>query len=168
MTDFVAAFGEVMLRLTPPDSERILQSPHFLASFGGGEANVVVSLANFGLASRFITVLPAANPVADAFISELRRFGVDNTHIVRGPGRMGVYFLETGANQGTIDWDRAFENITWFHITGITPAISASTAELAIEALKKAQEKGIRSSCDLNYRKNLWKWGKAACEVMPE
>ncbi len=187
MTDFVAAFGEVMLRLTPPDSERILQSPHFLASFGGGEANVVVSLANFGLASRFITVLPAANPVADAFISELRRFGVDHTHIVRGPGRMGVYFLETGANQrpsrviydrdysaislakpGTIDWDRAFENVTWFHITGITPAISASAAELAIEALKKAQEKGIRSSCDLNYRKNLWKWGKAACEVMPE
>src|SRR5579883_2067035 len=92
MTDFVAAFGEVMLRLTPPDSERILQSPYFLASFGGGEANVAVSLANFGLASRFITVLPAANPVADAFISELRRFGVDHTHIVRGPGRMVCIF----------------------------------------------------------------------------
>lgn len=176
-----------MLRLAPPDSERILQSPRFVATFGGGEANVAVSLAHFGAHSRFITVLPEANPVADAFIGELRRFGVDHRHIVRGRGRMGVYFLETGANQrpsrviydreysaialakpGAIDWDRAFDAVTWFHTTGITPAISASAAELVLEALKKAREKGIRTSCDLNYRKNLWKWGKAACEVMPE
>jgi 2-dehydro-3-deoxygluconokinase len=187
MAGLIAAFGEVMLRLTPPDSERILQSPRFDASFGGGEANVAVSLAQFGTMSRFITVLPEANPVAEAFIGELRRFGVDHGQIVRGRGRMGVYYLETGANQrpsrviydrdysaiavakpGAIDWNRALEGVTWFHTTGITPAISASAAELALEALKTARQKGIRTSCDLNYRKNLWKWGKAACEVMPE
>ncbi|MGH9583820.1 MAG: sugar kinase [Bryobacteraceae bacterium] len=187
MAGLIAAFGEVMLRLAPPRSERILQSARFEATFGGGEANVAVSLAQFGVPARFITVLPEGNPVADAFIGELRRFGVDHSRIVRGPGRMGIYFLETGANQrpsrviydreysamslakpGAIDWDRALEGVTWLHTTGITPAIGASAAEIALEGLKKAREKGIRRSCDLNYRKNLWKWGKAACEVMPE
>lgn len=187
MAGLIAAFGEVMLRLAPPDAERILQSARFVATFGGGEANVAVSLAHFGAAARFITVLPEANPVADALIGELRRFGVDPSHIVRGRGRMGIYFLETGANQrpsrviydrdnsaialakpGAINWDRALDGVSWFHITGITPAISASAAELALEVLNKARQKGVRVSCDLNYRKNLWKWGKAACEVMPE
>jgi 2-dehydro-3-deoxygluconokinase len=187
MPSLFASFGEVMLRLSPPGFERILQTPHFLASFGGGEANVAISLAQFGAAARFITVLPEANPLADSFLGELRRFGVDAEHIARAPGRMGIYFVETGANQrpskvlydrahsaiaeakvGMIDWEAALKDVTWFHITGITPALSASSAELAIEALRKARELAIETSCDLNYRKNLWKWGKQAHEVMPQ
>jgi len=183
----IATFGEIMLRLTPPGFERFLQSPQLQATFGGGEANVAVSLAQFGAASRFITVLPAANAIADAFIGELRRFGVDAGQIVRGPGRLGVYFVEAGANQrpskvlydrdhsaislakpGSIDWQKALKDVSWFHITGITPAISASAAELALESLHAARAHGIKISCDLNYRKNLWKWGKQAGEVMPE
>ncbi len=187
MSHLIASFGEVMLRLSPPGFERLLQTPHFIATFGGGEANVAVALAQFGAAARYITVLPEANPIADAFIGELRRFDVDASHIVRGPGRMGVYFVETGANQrpskvvydraysamaeakpGVIDWPTALRDATWFHTTGITPALSASAAELAIEGLRTARELGIRTSCDLNFRKNLWKWGKDACEVMPQ
>jgi 2-dehydro-3-deoxygluconokinase len=186
-TPLIATFGEVMLRLTPPGYERFLQSPHFNATFGGGEANVAVSIANFGGQSRYITVLPKANAIADALISEVRRFGVDTAQIVRGPGRMGVYYVEAGANQrpskvlydregsaialaspGSIDWKAALSGATWFHTTGITPAISGSAAELALEALRTAREMGIQTSCDLNYRKNLWKWGKSASEVMPE
>jgi 2-dehydro-3-deoxygluconokinase len=177
----------VMLRLTPPGFERLLQTPVFNASFGGGEANVAVALAQFGAPSRFITVLPEANPIADALVGEMRRFGVDASQIVRGPGRMGIYFIEAGANQRAskvlydrahsaisiaapdlIDWSRALEGATWFHTTGITPAVSESAAEMAIAALKKARDLGAQTSCDLNYRKNLWKWGKPAFEVMPE
>lgn len=183
----IATFGEIMLRLTPPGFERFLQSPQFIATFGGGEANVAVSLAQFGAGSRYITVLPPANPIADAFIGELRRFGVDPSEIVRAPGRMGIYFVEAGANQrpskvvydreysaialakpGTVDWRKALNGVNWLHVTGITPAISASAAELTIEGLRVARELGIHVSCDLNYRKNLWKWGKPAAEVMPE
>ena len=175
-----------MLRLTPPGFERLLQSPLLSATFGGGEANVAVSLAIFNLRSRYITVLPG-NALADAFVGEVRRFGVDCDQIVRGPGRMGIYFVESGASQrgakvlydrensaialakpGSINWDEALKDVSWFHITGITPAISASAAELSLEALRAARAKGIQISCDLNYRKNLWKWGKAAHEVMPE
>lgn len=180
-------FGEIMLRLAPPGFERILQSPRFVATFGGGEANVAVALASFGAPAAYVTVLPGANPVADAAIAELRGRGVDTSGIVRGKGRMGIYFLETGANQrpskvvydrdasaialakpGDIDWDAALEGAGWFHITGITPAISASAAALSLEAAQKARAKGIAVSCDLNYRKNLWKWGKPASEVMRE
>ena len=187
MTPVFASFGEVMLRLSPPGFERLLQGPQLVATFGGGEANVAVSLAQFGAAARFITVLPESNPLADAFVGELRRFNVDAGHIVRGPGRMGIYFVETGANQRpskvlydraysaiaqakpeAIDWDGALKGATWFHISGITPAISAAAAELAISSLRKTRELGIEVSCDLNYRKNLWKWGKEAGEVMPE
>ena len=144
-------------------------------------------LANFGLPARYVTVLPDANPIADAAIGELRRFGVDTSHIVRGKGRVGIYYLEAGANQraskvvydransaialakpGDIDWDTAFDGAGWFHITGITPAISASAAELSLESMKKAREKGLTVSCDLNYRKNLWKYGKPPTEVMSE
>lgn len=176
-----------MLRLTPPGFERFLQSPQFIATFGGGEANVAVSVAQFGAGSRYITVVPPANPIADAFIGELRRFGVDASEVVRAPGRMGIYFVEAGANQrpskvvydreysaialakpGTIDWRKALKGVSWLHVTGITPAISASAAELTIEGLRVARELGIHVSCDLNYRKNLWKWGKPAAEVMPE
>jgi len=187
MTPLVATFGEIMLRLTPPGFERLLQTPQFQASFGGGEANVAVALAQFGGQSRFITVLPESNAIADAFAGELRRFGVDASRIVRGPGRMGIYFIEPGANQrpskvlydragsaiaaaspDSINWEHALHGAAWFHTTGITPAISASAAEMAIAALKEAKALGLQTSCDLNYRKNLWKWGKAACEVMPE
>jgi 2-dehydro-3-deoxygluconokinase len=187
MGPVVATFGEVMVRLTPPGFERFLQSPQFIATFGGAEANVAVSLAQFGASSRCITVLPHHNFIADALIGELRRYGVDASHIVRAPGRMGIYFVEAGANQrpsrvlydregsaialakpGIIDWKSVLEGATWFHTTGITAAISASAAELVLEGLHAAREMGIQISCDLNYRKNLWKWGKPASEVMPE
>jgi 2-dehydro-3-deoxygluconokinase len=187
MSKETVTFGEIMLRLTPPGFERILQSPQFLASFGGGEANVAVTVAALGLPAAYVTVLPAGNPIADALIGELRRFGVNTSRIIRGKGRMGVYFLETGANQrpskvvydrdysaialakpGDIDWDATLADAGWFHVTGITPAISGTTAALALEAVGKAQGKGITVSCDLNYRKNLWKWGKPAPEVMRE
>ena len=182
----IATFGEVMLRLSPPGFERFLQSPQFAATFGGGEANVAVSLAQFGAAARYITALPEKNALAEGVIGELRRFGVDTSHIVRSGGRMGIYFVEAGANQrpskvlydreysaiallkqGGIDWKNALGGATWLHVSGITPAISASAAELTLEALQTAKEMGIQTSCDLNFRKNLWKWGKTAAEVMP-
>jgi 2-dehydro-3-deoxygluconokinase len=187
MPTTTVTFGEIMLRLAPPGFERILQTPGFVATFGGGEANVAVAVAGFGLPARYVTVLPPNHPVADACIGELRRFGVDTSQILRGKGRMGVYYLETGANQrpskvvydrdnaaiamakpGEIDWDGALAGAGWFHITGITPALSATAAGLALESVTKAQAMKITVSCDLNYRKNLWKWGKPAAEVMQE
>jgi 2-dehydro-3-deoxygluconokinase len=174
-----------MLRLAPPGFERFLQSPQFVATFGGGEANVAVAVATFGLPARYVTLLPPNHPIADAVVGELRRFGVDTSQIVRARGRMPVYYVETGANQraskvvydrdyssvalaksGDVNWDAAFEGCGWFHVTGITPAISASAADLTFEAARAARAKGITISCDLNYRKNLWKWGKPASEVM--
>src|SRR5437763_5383082 len=179
-------FGEIMLRLAPPGLERFLQTPQFVATFGGGEANVAVTLAQFGAPAAFVTVLPS-NPIADACVAELRRFGVDTSKIVRGKGRLGIYYLEAGANQrpskviydrensaialakpGAINWDEAFAGAGWFHITGITPAISGSAADLALESVRAAKSKRLTVSCDLNYRKNLWKWGKPAAEVMRE
>ena len=176
-----------MLRLAPPGFERFLQSPQFVATFGGGEANVAVAVSGYGVPARYVTVLPPNNPISDAFIGEMRRFGVDPSHIVRGKGRFGIYFVENGANQrpskvvydregsaialakpGDLNFDTVFEGAGWFHITGITPAISQSAADLAMESVKKAREKGLTVSVDLNYRKNLWKWGKAAHEVMAE
>ncbi len=176
-----------MLRLAPPNLERILQTGAFVATFGGGEANVAVSVAGYGIPTSYVTVLPANHPVADACIAELRRFHIDTTHIVRARGRMGIYFLEAGANQrpskvvydrdnaaiavarpGSIDWDAIFNGATWFHITGITPALSATAADLSLESVRKAKSKGLTVSCDFNYRKNLWKYGKTAPEVMRE
>src|SRR3989454_1589804 len=187
MTKMVVTFGEIMLRLAPPGFERFLQTPQFVATFGGGEANVAVALAGFGSPAAYVTVLPPNQPIADAAVGELRRFGVDTSRIVRAKGRMGVYYVEAGANQrpskvvydrdnaaialakpGDIDWDSALEGAGWFHITGITPALSASAAELALESVRKAREKGLTVSCDLNYRKNLWKYGKPAADVMRE
>ncbi|HUJ95735.1 MAG TPA: sugar kinase [Terriglobales bacterium] len=187
MNQLTVTFGEIMLRLAPPGFERFLQSPRFEATFGGGEANVAVSLAGFGLPAAFVTVLPEKNPMADAAIHELRGLGVETSRIVRGQGRLGIYFLEAGANQrpskvvydrdrsaialaksGDIEWDNVFHDAGWFHITGITPALSESAAALALESVSKARGKGITVSCDLNYRKNLWKWGKPAAEVMRE
>ncbi len=182
----VATFGEIMLRLSPPGFERFLQSPQFVATWGGGEANVAVSIAQLGGESRYVTVLPEANPLAEACIGELRRFGVDTRHIARAPGRLGVYFVEAGANQrpskvvydragsaiaiaqpGSIDWQRVLHGAAWFHITGITPALSESAATLAIESLQAAKSIGAQTSVDLNFRKNLWKWGRSAQQVMP-
>jgi 2-dehydro-3-deoxygluconokinase len=187
MTKTTITFGEIMLRLAPPGFERFLQSPSFGATSGGGEANVAVALAGFGLPATFVTVLPEKNALGDAVIGELRRFHVDTSKIVRGKGRLGIYFVEAGANQrpskviydrefsaialakpGDIRWDEVFEGAGWLHITGITPAISASAAALALESVAQARAKGITVSCDLNYRKNLWKWGKTAAEVMRE
>lgn len=176
-----------MLRLAPPGYERFLQTPQFVATFGGGEANVAVALAGFGWPAAYVTVLPEKHPIADAVVGELRRFGVDTSKIVRGKGRMGVYYVENGANQrpskvvydrdqaaiaiarpGAIDWNGVFDGAGWFHITGITPALSASAAELALESVAAARGKGLTVSADLNYRKNLWKYGKSAPEVMRE
>ena len=179
-------FGEIMLRLKSPGHERFFQSPMLEATFGGGEANVAVSLANYGEDVGFLSVLPK-NAIGDECIKELRRFGVDTSRVVRGGERLGIYFLETGANQrpskvvydraysaiamakpGDIDWEKTFAGVEWFHITGITPAISESAMELSLESVKEAKKRGITVSCDLNYRKNLWKYGKKASEVMRE
>ena len=182
----VVTFGEIMLRLKAPGHERFFQSPAFEATFGGGEANVAVSLANFGLDAAFVTALPD-NDIAHACVRELRAFGVDVSHIAFGNGRLGIYYLEAGANQrpsnvvydrefssislvqpGSIDWARVFHGASWFHVTGITPALSASAAETALEAAKAAKALGLTVSCDLNYRAKLWKYGKTAQEVMTE
>ncbi len=182
----VVTFGEIMLRLKAPGHERFFQSPAFEATFGGGEANVAVSLANFGLDAAFVTALPD-NDIAKACVRELRGFGVDVSHIAFGGGRLGIYYLEAGANQrpssvvydrefssisqvqpGSIEWARVFEGASWFHVTGITPALSASAAETALEAAKAAKLLGLMVSCDLNYRAKLWKYGKTAQEVMTE
>ena len=182
----ILTFGEIMLRLKPCGVERFFQSPYFEASYGGGEANVAVSLANYGMEAAFCTVLPN-NALGDACISELRRNGVDTGKILRGEGRMGIYFLEQGANQlpakvvydrdysaialakpGSIDWENAFEGVGWFHITGITPAISETAMRLSFEAVRAAKRRGVTVSCDLNFRKNLWKYGVSAPEIMRE
>ena len=182
----VVTFGEIMLRLAPPGFERFLQSPQFAATFGGGEANVAVALASLGQPAAYVTALPA-NPLADACVSQLRSFGVDTSHIARTPGRLGIYFVEHGANQRSskvvydraessialakpsdFNWSAIFEGASCLHISGITPAISASAAELAVESVRAAKAAGLIVTCDLNYRKNLWKWGKPASAVMPE
>lgn len=182
----IVTFGEIMLRLKPMGAERFFQSPLFEATFGGGEANVAVSLANYGMDAAYVTVLPQ-NEIADACIAELRKFGVDTSLIKRGPGRMGIYFLESGANQrpskvvydrsysaialakpGDIDWKTVFRDANWFHITGITPAISESAAQLSLESVKIAREMGLTVSCDFNYRGKLWKYGKTSIEIMTE
>src|SRR5580698_816454 len=168
MSKLTVTFGEIMLRLGPPGFERFLQSPQLVATFGGAEANVAVTVASLGLPAAFITVLPDKNPLADAAVGELRRFGVDTSRIVRGKGRLGVYFVEAGANQrpskvvydrdnsaiaiadpGAIDWKAALNGAGWFHITGITPAISGRAAKLAFDALKAARDMDLTVSCDL-------------------
>lgn len=179
-------FGEIMLRLKPLNWEKFFQSPLLEATFGGGEANVAVGLARFGLNVAYVSVIPN-NLIGDACIGELRKQGIDTSLIIRKGNRLGIYFLEAGANQrsskviydrshsaiaeakpGDISWDKIFNEVSWFHISGITLAISLSVSELSLEAVKKAREKGITISCDLNFRKNLWKYGKSAPEVMGE
>jgi 2-dehydro-3-deoxygluconokinase len=182
----VVTFGEVMLRLKSPGFERPFQSPHLEATFGGAEANVAVSLAQFGLPVSFVTAVPS-NPLGESAVSEIRKFGVDTRFIKRAGDRLGIYFLESGSNQraskvtydragssiaaakpGDFDWNAILEGASWFHISGVTPAISASAAALSLEAVKVARSKGITVSCDYNYRKNLWAYGKKAPDVMRE
>lgn len=174
-----------MLRLATPDYLRFSQSQSLVATFGGGEANVAVSLANYGIPVDFITRLPK-NDIAQSCVMDLRKYGVGTDKIVWGGERMGIYFLETGAvsrgskvvydrahsaiseiQPGMINWEKVFEGASWFHWTGITPAISQSAADVCLEAIQTANRLGVTVSCDLNFRKNLWKYGKKAGEVMP-
>jgi 2-dehydro-3-deoxygluconokinase len=182
----IVTLGEIMLRLKAPGVERFFQSPMFEATFGGGEGNVAISLANFGLDVAFVTALPK-NPLADACVRHLRGYGVETSHIQRSGERLGLYFLEAGANQrpsnvvydrsnsaiataqaSSFDWDAIFAGAGWFHITGITPAISKTAAELALTAVQAAKSRGVTVSCDYNFRKKLWQYGKTAPEVMGE
>lgn len=174
MSKRVVTFGEIMLRLAPEGYRRFVQADRFGAVYGGGEANVAISLANFGLDSRYVTRLPA-HEIGQAAVNTLRSFGVDTAHIVRGGERVGIYFLEKGASQRPskviydrggssiatakrkdFDWDRIFEGADWFHFTGITPALGPELAAVCLEACKAAKGKGLTVSCDLNYRKKLW------------
>lgn len=182
----IVTFGEIMLRLATPGYLRFGQAGELTATFGGGEANVAVSLANYGMDVEFVTRLPE-NDIAQACVKDLRKHGVKTDNIIYGGTRLGIYFLETGAvaraskviydrahsavseiEPGMIDWDKVFEGAEWFHWTGITPAISQGAADVCLEAIKAANRRGLTVSCDLNYRKNLWKYGRTAAEVMPE
>lgn len=175
-----------MLRLATPGYLRFAQANNLEATFGGGEANVAVSLANYGMDAQFVTRLPN-NDIAKACVCDLHKHGVKTDHIIYGGERLGIYFLETGAvaraskviydrahsaiseiEPGMIDWEKVFDGADWFHWTGITPAISQGAADVCREAIKAANKMGVVVSCDLNYRKNLWKYGKTASEVMPE
>ncbi len=181
----VITFGELMLRLAPEGYLRFVQADKFGVTFGGGEANVAVSLANFGLDAHFVTKLPE-NDIGQAAVNSLRRYGVNTDYVVRGGDRIGIYFLEKGASQrpskviydragsaianaavSDFDWDRIFDGADWFHFTGITPALGENVAEICLEACKKAKEMNVTVSCDLNYRKKLWTKDKAR-ETMSE
>jgi 2-dehydro-3-deoxygluconokinase len=185
MSKKVVTFGEIMLRLATPDHLRFSQAKAYSATFGGGEANVAVSLANYGIPVEFVTRLPE-NDIAEACLMDLRSHSVGVNHILRGGDRMGIYFLETGAvaraskvvydransaiatlKTGMIDWEKVLDGACWFHWTGITPALSQDAADVCLEAIRTAGAMGVTVSCDLNYRKNLWKYGKTAAEVMP-
>jgi 2-dehydro-3-deoxygluconokinase len=186
MSDTIVTFGEIMLRLATPGHQRFSQTSSFCASFGGGEANVAVSLANFGLKAEFVTRLPD-NDIGRSVIMEMKKHSVGTENIIFGGDRLGIYFLETGSvsrpskviydrshssvaeiKPGMIAWDKVFAGASWFHWTGITPAISQGAADACMEAIRAAKKSGLTVSCDLNYRKNLWKWGSAAKQVMPE
>lgn len=181
----VVTFGELMVRLTPPSFDRFTQSSRFEANFGGSEANVAVSLANYGLRSEFVTCLPA-NKIADAALADLHRYGVSTERVVRKAGRMGLYYMEEavamrssqvvydrvdsafeGVEPGDIDWDEAFADADWFHWSGISAAVSAGAAAVCAEAIAAARRHGLVVSCDINYRRNLWKYGKRPSEVLP-
>ena len=185
MAKRVITFGEIMLRLAPEGYYRFVQANSFGATYGGGEANVAVSLANFGIDTAFVTKLPA-HEIGQAAVNELRKFGVDTSRIVRGGNRIGIYFLEKGASQRPskviydrahsaiaeaspedFDWNEIFQNADWFHFTGITPALNATLAAICLDACKKAKELGLTVSCDLNYRNKLWSREKAG-QVMSE
>lgn len=185
MSKKVVTFGEIMLRLAPEGYYRFLQAEKFGAIYGGGEANVAISLANYGIDAKFVTKLPT-HEIGQAAVNTLRRFGVDTSMITRGGERVGIYFLEKGAAQrpskvvydragssistattADFDWDKIFDGADWFHFTGITPALGKNVTEICVEACKAAKAKGITISCDLNYRKKLWTKAEAR-EAMTE
>ncbi len=182
----IVTFGEIMLRLSPPGALRFGQARSFDVVYGGGESNVAVALANFGLATEFVTRLPS-HEIGEACLQYLRQYNVGTCHILRGGERLGIYFLETGAvmrgsqvvydransslatiKSGMVDWETVFRDASWFHWTGITPAISEGAAMVCLEAVEAARKIGVTVSCDLNYRAKLWKWGKTAGEVMEQ
>ena len=186
MKQKIVTFGEIMLRLATPGYQRFSQVTELSATFGGGEANVAVSLSNYGLETEFVTRLPK-NDIARACEMDLHKYNVGTHHVVYGGERLGIYFLETGAvaraskvvydrahsaiaeiKPGMIDWEAVFQDARWFHWTGITPAISQGAADVCLEAIQTANRMGVTVSCDLNFRKNLWKYGKTAAEVMPD
>ncbi len=185
MAKKVITFGEIMLRLAPEGYYRFVQAENYGATYGGGEANVAVSLSNYGLDAGFVTKLPS-HEIGQSAINSLRRYGVDTSNITRGGDRVGIYFLEKGASQrpskviydragssiatasvNDFDWDKIFEDVSWFHFTGITPALGDNVAEICVEACKAAKAKNITISCDLNYRNKLWSKEKAG-QVMGE
>lgn len=182
----VVTFGEIMLRLTPPNLRRFSQASSFDVIYGGGESNVAVTLANYGIPTEFVTRLPK-NDIGECALMEMRKRGVGTQHILRGGERLGIYFLEIGAvnrgskvvydrahsamstiEKGMVDWETVFKDADWFHWTGITPAISQGAADACLEAIQMANKMGVTVSTDLNYRKKLWKYGKEPGEVMPE
>ncbi len=184
----IVTFGEIMLRLQPPGHQRFIQAQTLEATFGGGEANVAVSLANYGADAYFVTKLPS-NPIGDKCVAELKKYSVRTDYIARGGERLGIYFIEKGASQrasqvvydraysavstvsgAEFDWDTIFDGADWFHFTGITPALGDAAADATLTACKKAREKGVKVSCDLNFRKKLWtseKANKVMSEIMP-
>ncbi|MEM1325007.1 MAG: sugar kinase [Bacteroidota bacterium] len=181
----VVTFGEIMLRLTPPGWKRFSQASHFDVVYGGGESNVAVSLANYGIPVNFVSRIPN-NDIGECAIMELRKRGVNTEYIVRGGERLGIYFLEIGAvsrgskvvydrahsgmstiEKGMVDWEKVFDGADWFHWTGITPALSQGAADACLEAIQMANKMGVTVSTDLNYRKKLWKYGKTPSEIMP-
>ena len=185
MAKKVITFGEIMLRLAPEGYYRFVQADTFGATYGGGEANVAVSLANYGFDAKFVTKLPA-HEIGQAAVNSLRKYGVDTSYITRGGDRVGIYFLEKGASQRPskviydragssiatatkedFNWKEIFDGAEWFHFTGITPALNDEVAAICLEACKAAKENGVRISCDLNYRNKLWSKEKAG-EVMGE
>jgi len=182
----IVTLGEIMLRFKSPGHERFFQSPLLEATFGGGESNVASALSLLGKSTAFVTALPA-NPIGDGAVAALRSRGVETSRIIRQGDRLGTYYLETGANQRAsnvvydragssicnaspedFNWDLVFKDAHWFHITGITPAISKKGSELSLKAVQEAKKRGVIVSCDLNYRKKLWKFGKTAPEIMNE
>jgi 2-dehydro-3-deoxygluconokinase len=182
----IFTLGEIMLRLSPPNQLRFGQARTFDVTYGGGESNVAVSLANYGLETEHVTRLPL-NDIGEACLQYLRQYGVSTQHVLRGGNRLGIYFLENGAvmrgsqviydradssfatiSPNMFDWKEIFKDASWFHWTGITPAVSAGAAEVCLDAVKTANEMGITVTCDLNFRAKLWKWGKSASEVMEE
>lgn len=185
MAKKVITFGEIMLRLAPEGYYRFVQADTFGATYGGGEANVAVSLANYGFDAKFVTKLPA-HEIGQAAVNSLRKYGVDTSYITRGGDRVGIYFLEKGASQRPskviydragssiatatkedFNWKEIFDGAEWFHFTGITPALNDEVAAICLEACKAAKENGVTISCDLNYRNKLWSKEKAG-EVMGE
>ena len=185
MTTTVVTFGEIMLRLSPPGFERFFQSPVLSATFGGGEANVAISLAQFGLNSIYVTALPK-HAIGEGALRTLRAHGVDTSHVVRGGDRVGIYFAETGASQrassviydrahsaiselaaDAINWDRVMAGAQWFHVTGITPALGERAAAATATAIAAAKRAGARVSVDLNFRKKLWSEANAQATMKP-